>query len=62
MNDLMTVEEVAELTRTPAATFRYWRHCGDQGPRSFKLGRRVMYRREDVERWLQEQYEAGVGA
>ncbi|WP_297734717.1 hypothetical protein [Mycobacterium sp.] len=33
---------------------RYWRHSGSGGRRSFKLGRRVMYRRAEVEKWLQE--------
>lgn len=62
MNNLMTIKELAVETRTPEATYRYWRHCGDRGPRSFKIGRRVMYRREDVEKWLAAQYDAGVGA
>lgn len=62
LKNLLTGPEVAELTRTPHATLRYWRHRGT-GPRSFKLGRRVMYRREDVERWMKEQYDATtVGA
>lgn len=36
---------------------RYWRHLGT-GPKSFRLGRRVLYRRHDVERWLAD-HEAG---
>ncbi|MCM3554011.1 DNA-binding protein [Janibacter melonis] len=44
--------------RTPAATLRYWRHTGT-GPKGFKLGgRRVMYRRQDVDTWLTEQMNA----
>ena len=27
---------------------------GEGGPASFKLGKRVMYRRVDVEKWLEE--------
>lgn len=49
--------EVAELVRRPAATLRYWRHTG-AGPRWYKVGRRVMYRRSDVEAWRQAQYDA----
>lgn len=63
MTDLMTIEEVAELVRVPPQTLRYWRHL-DRGPHSFRLGRRVMYKRADVEQWVQQQYEstaAGVG-
>lgn len=46
-SEYMTTAEVAELLRTPAETVRYWRHVGE-GPPSFKIGRRVLYAREDV--------------
>lgn len=53
---LLSTPEVAQMLRTPAATLRYWRHLGT-GPKSFKLGpKRVVYRRTDVEAWLEEQY------
>jgi predicted DNA-binding transcriptional regulator AlpA len=52
--DILTLAEVAEMTRTNPATLRYWRSVGVGGPESFKLGRRVMYRRADVEKWLEE--------
>lgn len=55
MEDLLKIEETSTLTRTPVATLRYWRHVGS-GPRSFKVGRRVMYRKSDIEAWLSEQY------
>lgn len=54
MPDLMTTEEVSALTRSPAETVRYWRHIG-KGPRSFKLGRRVVYERADVLAWIEGQ-------
>nr|WP_261880261.1 helix-turn-helix domain-containing protein [Mycobacterium marinum] len=49
---MLTIVEVAEIARLPVATLRYWRHVGE-GPKSLKLGRRVMYRRADIERWLE---------
>lgn len=49
--DYMTTEEVAALLRTSPETVRYWRHLG-KGPTSFKLGRRVLYARVDVEAWI----------
>lgn len=56
--ELLTTTEVAKVLHTPANTLRYWRHNGT-GPRSFRMGpRRVMYRRQDVEAWLQRQYDA----
>ncbi|MDR3106753.1 MAG: helix-turn-helix domain-containing protein [Bifidobacteriaceae bacterium] len=56
--DHMTTKEVAELCRTSQETVRYWRHVG-KGPLGFKLGRKVLYRRRDVEAWLEEQYQIG---
>jgi len=50
----LTTAEVADLARTSPETVRWWRHAGGRGPRSFKLGRRVLYAREDVETWIAE--------
>ena len=52
--DLLTISEAAEVLRAPVATLRYWRHLGT-GPRSFRLGRRVLYRYDDVQTWVEEQ-------
>ena len=57
LDDLLTTAEVAAIIRAPASTLRYWRHLGT-GPHSFRLGRRVVYRRADVAEWLHEQSEA----
>jgi DNA-binding transcriptional MerR regulator len=51
MQENMTTEEVAQLFRTEAETVRYWRYIG-RGPKSFKVGRRVLYAREDVEKFM----------
>jgi excisionase family DNA binding protein len=53
-DQLLTIDEAAELLRTPVATLRWWRHCGT-GPRSFKIGRGVRYLRSEVTGWLREQ-------
>lgn len=55
----MTTAEVAELLRTPVETVRYWRHVG-KGPRSIKVGRRVLYEADHVQAWLDEQISAGA--
>ena len=52
--ELLTIREAAELVRAPVATLRYWRHLGT-GPRSFRLGRRVLYRRDDLHDWIARQ-------
>lgn len=49
--EYMTTSEVAELCRTSPETVRFWRHVG-KGPTSFKCGRRVLYPKAEVQRWL----------
>jgi hypothetical protein len=55
--DLMTRAEVAEMCRQSVETVRYWAYAG-KGPKSFRVGKRALYRRADVEKWLREQYAA----
>ena len=50
-DDLLTIAEVAAIVSAPIATLRYWRHLGT-GPRSFRLGRRVVYRAGDLRAWI----------
>lgn len=48
----LTQSEVAEmLHHTTTATLRWWRHQ-DRGPRSMKVGKRVLYKPADVHDWL----------
>lgn len=54
---LLTLAEASARLRTPVATLRYWRHLGI-GPDSFRLGRRVVYRRDDVDRWITAQHDS----
>lgn len=62
MPDYLTTADVATMFRTSAETVRFWRHVG-KGPKSFKVGRRVLYAREDVEAFIAEaRAGAGVGA
>ncbi|WP_432457937.1 helix-turn-helix transcriptional regulator [Cellulomonas iranensis] len=57
MDNLMQMEDVATELRIPIATLRYWRTRAE-GPKSFRLGRRVVYMRKDVEAWIQQAYES----
>jgi predicted site-specific integrase-resolvase len=54
---LMTMEEVSEETRIPVNTLRFYRHKG-QGPKFAKFGRRLMAKREDVEKYVNAAFEA----
>lgn len=60
MDNYLTLEEVAERMRTPEGTLRFWRHKGI-GPKSAKLGRRVVYRETDVDAWIAAQFDKAVG-
>jgi predicted DNA-binding transcriptional regulator AlpA len=49
---LTTDEVIEQLTPwLPKATLNYWRHIG-KGPRSARIGRRVVYRESDVREFL----------
>lgn len=54
---LLRIEEVAEWTGVTPSTLRFWRHQGT-GPKSAKLGRRVVYREAEVLAWIDEQFDA----
>lgn len=49
--------ELSDWLDIPESTLRWWRHAR-RGPRSFKVGRRIAYRRADVLAWLDEQHAA----
>jgi predicted DNA-binding transcriptional regulator AlpA len=56
--DLVTTEELAAMCGVAPNTCRYWRHV-HQGPKFFKVGgKRVFYKRADVEEWIEDQYRA----
>lgn len=61
MPEYMTTAEVAELLRTAPETVRFWRWQGT-GPRSFKVGRRVLYARTDVEAFIEAAREKEAAA
>lgn len=52
---LLTIDEVADLTRLPVATLRFKRY-DRSGPHSFRLGRRVMFWLSDVLDWIEQHY------
>ena len=54
---LWTTAETAAYLRRPEGTLRQWRHR-HFGPKGFRCGGMVMYRRSEVMRWLAEQEHA----
>lgn len=51
---LLTVQQLHEQWGIAEATFYSWRKQG-RGPRSFKVGGRVVYDAAEVDAWLEEQ-------
>jgi prophage regulatory protein len=58
-DDYLSSAALEQLTGTPASTWRYWA-INDTGPRSFKIGRRRVWRRSEVLAWISAQ-EAATG-
>jgi predicted DNA-binding transcriptional regulator AlpA len=56
MTNLFRLPEVAEMTGVPEATLRFWRSTHQGGPPSARLGRRIVYREEDVTAWIDAQF------
>jgi predicted DNA-binding transcriptional regulator AlpA len=55
-SELMTFPEVVAASRQPEATMRWLIHAG-KGPRHAKIGRRLVFRRADVEAWIDEAFQ-----
>lgn len=53
-NEYLSATQLEQLTGTKASTWRYWAAIG-QGPPSFRLGRRRVWKRSVVLAWLAEQ-------
>ncbi len=49
--EFLTIAEVARELGVSEKTVRYWRYTGT-GPKSARLGRRVLYRRSDLNDWV----------
>jgi len=57
--EYLVTKRVSEEYGIPESTLRYYRHCST-GPASFRLGRRVVYRRSEIERWISAQEAAST--
>lgn len=55
--ELLGEKQVSEMIGVPVGTLRYRRHW-DIRPARFTLGRRVVYRRDEVLRWITERENA----
>jgi excisionase family DNA binding protein len=53
-DSLMAPPTTSEYLGVPEATLAQWRYQG-KGPRFFKVGKHVRYRKSDVDAWLEQQ-------
>lgn len=53
-DELLTLDEVAEILQASPNTVRWWRQMGT-GPEFFKIGRRLYTTVGDLRRWIREQ-------
>lgn len=55
--DLLTTEETAEFLHIPLSSLRHW-IATDQAPPSARLGKRRMFRRADLEKFVNAKFDA----
>ena len=54
--DFLSENDGSRLTGVPRKTLQHWRLAGNSfAPQFIKLGKRVYYRRADIERWIEDQ-------
>ncbi len=58
-SDLLTTEEAAAVLRLSPRTLRRWRDDGDEGPAYARLGRRILYRRRDLDDYVRQCLQSG---
>jgi excisionase family DNA binding protein len=54
LDQLLTIQQLADYLGVPVATLYQWRWRGD-GPLGFRVGRHVRYRWSDIEDWVDSQ-------
>jgi predicted DNA-binding transcriptional regulator AlpA len=57
--EILGSNDLEQLTGTKASTWRYWAHI-EQGPASWKLGRRRVWKKSTVLAWLENQERASA--
>lgn len=50
MSERLTLQEASEYLNIPTNTLRWYRTVGT-GPKSYRLGGRVFYDRQDLDEW-----------
>jgi predicted DNA-binding transcriptional regulator AlpA len=58
-DEILTIGQAAKIVNKSVSTMYSLRSTG-QGPRSGKLGRRVVYKRSDLLAWIESAFEGGA--
>jgi predicted DNA-binding transcriptional regulator AlpA len=58
---LVNIQELAEQCDVSVATARYWVST-KYTPPHVRLGRRLVWRQEDIDRWLEDKFQAAAAA
>jgi prophage regulatory protein len=61
IDEYLSALDLEKWTGTKASTWRYWASIG-QGPASFKLGKRRVWKRSAVLEWLADQEKAATAS
>ena len=56
MEPLLETDQAAALISRSGDTLRHWRRT-NVGPPWAKIGRRIVYRQSDIERWIEQQFD-----
>ncbi|MCI2422758.1 helix-turn-helix domain-containing protein [Saccharopolyspora sp. K220] len=60
-NRLLSANEVAEYLGVPLRTLYHWRRL-DEGPRAYRVGKRLRFRLADVDAWLEQRADSDPAA
>ena len=58
--EYLTIGQAANYMQRPVDTLYKWRSQG-YGPRAAKVGRSLLYRRSEIDRWVRELEQEPVG-
>jgi excisionase family DNA binding protein len=57
LDELLSAQDLADYLDVPLSTLYDWRWRGE-GPKGFRAGKHIRYRRADIEEWIQRQLDS----
>ena len=57
LDKLLSPQDLARYLDVPLSTLYDWRWRGE-GPKGFRVGKHIRYRRSDIEEWIQRQLDS----